>query len=209
MILISNNCFSGFYYKNLNLEYNHPLFWGIMSEKDLLFLIKNYKTINWNNFSFNSDNELKIPVCTLDKNINYFYTHYAYSESDNVPRFTVNEENGARNVWYKNNLEYAKEKYEKRIKRIDKNAIPAFVIIHDFTFDKRIHNENTCSDKILLRIVDLCNKNKYKLIVFTVKRDFLKIKNTKYVKWLNIDDFGYLHKLEEKYQNEVTDFINS
>lgn len=206
--LISNNCFSGFFYKNEGIQYNHPFVWGRITEDDLLNLILKYDKIDFNNYTFSNDNVRKVPVLKLcDTNSRYFYTHYAFSKADETPRLTENKENGARNIWYRHNLLYAIDKYKGRIERLDRGLKPQFLIVHDFYTDEALYSGNSCSDEKLLEIVQACNERDYKLIVLSVKRPFLNIKDNKNIKWLDLDDFGYLHILENKYHSTVKDFI--
>lgn len=50
MNIISNNCLGGFFYKFNNIQFNNPFIWSAILTDSMYYLIKNYDTINFNNF---------------------------------------------------------------------------------------------------------------------------------------------------------------
>lgn len=201
MYCISNNCFAGFLYKELGLEYNHPFIWCRVYERDILNMLKSWCKINWKNISIFKDSSRNCPKVNVDGKLEMLFPHYVYSEKDVIPRTTVLSTNGAVNVYCKDNIAYTKEKYLARISRMPE-GFPSIVIVHDFFTPE-------CSDdEIICQIAELCNRLQVKLFVISCKRPFMKLKNSEYVRWVDLNtSFPILPKLVSTYKNDILNFV--
>ena len=201
MFCISNNCFSGFLYRQMGIQYNHPFVWCRVNETDMLSMILKWKSIKWSNFMVTQDATRNIPRIKVDGTFSIQYPHYIYSADDIVPRTTVLETNGAVNVRYCDPLNYASHKYESRIARMP-TEMPAIVIVHDFFLP------GNSDDEVLKQIVALCNEARIKLFTISCKRPFLQIQNTEWVHWIDLDTpFPVLPEMVKAYKDELLSFI--
>lgn len=109
--IISDNCWGGFIYKNLNLKFNTPFIGLFIFSEDYINLLKNFDDIIYTKLEFMDPNNSKYkselenngtlgkyPIGVLNKDIEIHFLHY---ENENE----------------------AKEKWEKRVKRINKNNL--------------------------------------------------------------------------------------
>lgn len=117
MILIGNNCSSGFTYRKLNKEYNHPFIWSCMDATNMLKLIDEFDSINWFNVSihpaYKPGNMLTL---IIDKKIYVDYPHIKLDAAANVP-YIANTPSG-NDVMCNSPWEYCINKYIARVKRM-------------------------------------------------------------------------------------------
>ncbi len=201
LFCISNNCFSGFLYQNMGIQYNHPFVWCRVNECNVLNMLLRWETIDWTNIVVAEDQTRHVPCVNVQGFLPIIYPHYLYSESDTTPRTTVLETNGAVNVRYNKPMEYAKEKYLSRVSRMPK-TLPAIVIVHDFFTPE-------CSDdETLLKIADICNTKHIKLFTISCKRPFMHLTNTEYVRWIDLSTpFPILPEMVKTYKDDLLSFI--
>jgi len=128
MILFANNCVGSRIYSQEDQEFNHPFQWCIIKPNDMMYLIQNYKTIDWTNIKF-------IPRCKYWKNwtscgllvdghIHLWFTHYRYDKR--------RDHRIGHNVYKVDIEKFIREKYMTRLYRfleqnLDK-ARPIFLI---------------------------------------------------------------------------------
>ena len=131
MNLVGNSCIASFITKNdLKEEFSNPFVWCLIDFNSMYYLIKNWYKINFLNYEIKlTDNYITI---IIDKNIIVKYVHYKLS-NDETPIIKDVD------VYCKNILKYAEEKYLSRTKRmLDKNTKPTFIIANGFN-----HNLNS------------------------------------------------------------------
>lgn len=122
MLVITNNCMGGYFYRDeMKIQYNHPFFWGTMHD-DILKLILNWDKINFKKYVITKDEKSKY-ILIIDDIIKYKLIHYHFSSRDITIRKNDHD------VFYNKIEEYIKEKYETRINRmLNSNEKPIFII---------------------------------------------------------------------------------
>lgn len=115
MNIITNNCLGGHIYKDvLNEEYKNPFIWCFL---DPYFdFIQNYQNIDFKNYRIEKiDNKLDKFKIIIEDKYELKFVHYSFDANCDIPII-----NG-REVRYNKIWEYVVEKYEERLKRMDKN----------------------------------------------------------------------------------------
>lgn len=189
-MIISNNCAAGFFYKLNKIQYDNPFMWIRIKESELNTVISDYNNINWKNYKIIDSDRPNLKIVNVDNKINLLQAHYVKSDKDLEPRIVENNITGSINLYYNDIETYIRQKYESRISRMN-NKIDGIILIHDF-FPA---NSDTCSDEDVLKMVKLCEDKKIKLFIFSCKRKHLNIKNTKYIRWIDLEDLGILPNL--------------
>jgi len=161
MLLITNNCMGGYFYRDVvKTEYNHPFFWGTTSIS-MLNLIRNWDNINFKNYSIEKYGDWKFKIL-IDNKAEYRCLHYHFDKNTNKP--TVR----GCDVFYNKIWEYIQEKYETRLERMLKlNENPTFVI-HWFPGDG--YTEEMLDNFIKEDI-------KYKTVIFMPYKKYAGYKN--------------------------------
>lgn len=76
MLIISNNCVSGFIQRDiLNQAYNNPFIWTTIEGNDFYLLIKHFNEIDFMNYSIEKDNKWKFSI-VIENKITIQQTHY-------------------------------------------------------------------------------------------------------------------------------------
>lgn len=149
MLVFANNCFSGFLYKQLNTEFNHPLFWGgfyLDNHPEFYYhFIKEFYNINFTDYKIETEkdeytiNQFKkwhkdtsYPVYSFE-GWKYRFTHYVYDANADIPL------RKGMDIKYKHIFNYANEKFQKRLSKFPKNETPVFIV--HFNDDKPADNE--------------------------------------------------------------------
>lgn len=119
MYLISNNCVGSSLYALHHIQFNHPFVWGAFDLDDFIYLADNFNNINFNNIDFGLETRLyqtrNSVICNIDSKMKYHFSHYMQDDQMDEP---------GRNDTYKHTLLYkysiilAREKYERRLKRM-------------------------------------------------------------------------------------------
>ena len=134
MNIISNACFSGRYYQRKHMEFNNPFIWNQILPNDFIYLISNYQTINFanytispSNFFVRNGNKPKIPKyiykVTVDNKIDAHFVHYRYDKNANTPKIVGVD------VYYSKIAEYVEAKYQARLARMMQcSEAPNFII---------------------------------------------------------------------------------
>ena len=170
MNLISNNCSAAFYYKFSSTAFNHPFMWCLFTPQDIIYLIKNYESIDFGNIGlprldgklFPSSNLVtrlvkegrNIIGVNIDDKVTAWYVHYLFDAHTDSPK-TVGVD-----VFCKRNFEYTYEKYISRLHRNGISEHPTFLIVafphHNWT-DEYI--TELCSINTDKKILLMTNKN--------------------------------------------------
>lgn len=125
MNIIGNSCVSSYITRDLiHEQFNNPFTWCSVSEADILYVIKHYDKINWdnvqitlyNNFTF----KIKCIKAIVDACIEIKYPHYCLSNSE----LTIK----GINVYSKNIIDWAHEKYISRLERMKSAGKPFFCL---------------------------------------------------------------------------------
>ena len=144
-LVISANCIAGFWYGDIvKTAYEHPFIWSIVRLSDLIYLIKNFDTINFNNVTAKiSDGEVvrrdgdKWVKVVVDGKINAYFVHYKENKDleEDAPKIS------GTNVVAKNILKYAEETWKRRCARIPYNKKRVWVF-----WDDRINTDVDLSE---------------------------------------------------------------
>lgn len=132
--IVSSNCISGFWYRDIvKIPYEVPFIWSILKLSDMLYLIRNFDSIDYSNITAEiSEGEIvrkdgsKWAKIILDNRINVYFVHYA--ENKNLTGETI--VNGIR-VISNNITKYAKDVWLRRCNRMPFNKKRVFVFWDD------------------------------------------------------------------------------
>lgn len=139
MNIISNNCLNGYLYRDcLKEEFGNPFIWTVIDFNSMLYLIKNWNTINFKNYELVKDESWNFSII-IDNKVKVQYVHYKFNKNvefrDKTGPGTDVESN---KIW-----EYIIQKYEERLARmIKKNEKPIFCICNGNTLFKDCHYTN-------------------------------------------------------------------
>ena len=125
MNIIGNSCASSYITRDLiHEQFNNPFTWCSVSEADILYVMKHYDKINWENVQIslynNATFNIKCTKAIVDSCIEIKYPHYCLSNS----ALTVK----GINVYANNIVEWVQEKYISRIGRMKFAGKPFFCI---------------------------------------------------------------------------------
>ena len=176
--IISNNCWAGIFYRNNNLEYLSPTLGLFFMAKEYIKFIYNIKYYIQKDITFISVNESK-------------YASYLKKLNYNSP-IGVIEDLEIMFLHYKSEEE-AKEKWERRKKRIDWENI-----IYKFS------DQNMCTYEELKKFEEFDAKNK---ICFTTRK-YSDINSIQIKKYKNSENVSDDIKSYKRYFN-VYKFINN
>ena len=122
MNIIGNNCIPSAIYKIKGEIYNHPFFWCAIPVDQYIWMIENFKKIDWTKITFSLEQyyEDKSIYSVLGKvgEIELHFLHYRLSDG---PTKTV-----GRNTFSKDIIKYAKDKWFKRLKLLDRTGLKFF-----------------------------------------------------------------------------------
>ena len=126
MNIIANSCCGGHLYKSLFKQpFQNPFIWNIIDFNSMLYLIKNYDKINFNNYELIKDNKWNFKII-IDNHIIIQYVHYKFNEKCNKPI------RKGMDVFYNKIWEYIVEKYEDRKNRMIRNKESPIFILADW-----------------------------------------------------------------------------
>ena len=179
MNIIANNCIGARLYQITKKQFPNPFMWMTFSSiDDYVKLIENYDNIDLNNPTFEletyKENKHKSVLVTLDNDIKLHYIHYIQDDTKDNP---VKESNT--NILYKDILTYSKEKWFKRVNRI--NEEPIFL----YSFNNLDIN-NTFYLKLVNKILNI--NTKYKIIILIHKSYELRKSIPKNINIIRLSD---------------------
>lgn len=100
-MIIANNCLAADLYYSNHKKYDHPFMWCVLLHNDLLNLIKNFKTLNYNNFYLKHNEHIKNAYdLIIDNKVKIQYLHYLKDDKYKVPTKTKDRFNEERNISY-------------------------------------------------------------------------------------------------------------
>ena len=158
MNIISNNCLAGLIYHEIKQIYpNQFIFVGIDLD-DFIYLIENYNNINFSNVNFDLEYRLsktyKSVVAIVDNKIKIHFSHYQEDKTkDKITKY-----DDSYNVYYKNIIDYAKNKWFERLKR--NNNKPTFL----YSFNSLDPNSNEYYE-ILNRLFSIKKESELTIII--------------------------------------------
>lgn len=189
MLLITNNCTGGYFYRDVvKKEYNHPFFWGTM-RLSMLDLVLNFDTINFDNYEIIKDKKWNFSL-KIDNKITYDLLHYHFSVYDNQPR------NAGCDIYYNRIWEYILYKYETRLARFKELKENPIFAIQWFPGDG--FNENILNEFIK-------NEFKYKTIIFMPYKKYKNYRKDNLI--LIYDELSKSPLASEKLAKKVKQFV--
>lgn len=159
MNIISNNCTTGFLYRNMGIQFNNPFFWNLISAEDYTNLILNFNYIDFNSTEFQLSESGWVYVM-IDNKIRVNYIHCKYKSGSKTERIGFD-------IFSDDPIYYAKNKYISRLERMKlSEERPLFFICEDIT-----PNVDTVTNKNLTEVLNkLRDKGcKEQLVLFTHK----------------------------------------
>ena len=121
MNIIANDCTGGFIYRDiLKMEYSNPFIFSKVLLDDFIYLVNNYKTINFRKFKLCQSSEWRFYI-RVDDSINIQYNHYRFDPTINGIK------KDPPNVYSNHIWEYVVSKY---INRLDRMVDPPIFIGH-------------------------------------------------------------------------------
>lgn len=120
MNIISNNCLSGFLYKDfLKQEFGNPFVWSVIDFKSMLYLVQNYDKINFRNYKLVKDKNWNFSII-IDEHVKIQYVHYKFSPTATT---IIHNPMIAGEVFYNKIWEYIIAVYDKRLTRMSEKPI--------------------------------------------------------------------------------------
>ena len=148
MNIISNCCAGGYIYRDyLKIQYPNPFIWCFIPFNDYYTLIKNYKTMNFENVELIKYNTIfsrkedltdfqyntNVGLC-IDKKVKIGWPHNYYSPHDSLPRIYNCE------VYYNKNWELTLDNWNKRIVRSNVKEKPIWLFLTQNIVDFNLEN---------------------------------------------------------------------
>lgn len=191
MNIISNNCLGGFLYRDLlKTEYKSPFIWTLMEPDLYIEFIDNFENINFDNFELTNDSkELSNKFSIIiDEKYKLEFIHAHFDKSSNKPKI-VNAD-----VYYCKIWEYIVEVYTRRLERMKHETDKLFLF-----------HEPNLPYKNLNKLPEICEKHKYKCLIFANDDDVIE---NDYCKKFSIDKkWPTYQPLIEKYKKVFIDYL--
>ena len=190
--IITNNCLGGFIYRDIfKCKYQNPFIWTLFEINDFIDFINNFEKINFNNITIDKngidlnnnfitviDNKyrLKNPHIKFDKNFD------KPTKSTKYPWY----------IYYNKPWEYIFEKYNKRLALM--KGKPKFLIYEPEITEKQIE-----------KLIDICEKHKYKCCIITNKN----VIETKYINKIEFEtnNLEWEKDLIPKCKKKIIEFL--
>ena len=194
MNIVSNNCIGGRLYEVRNEQFANQFIWARILHSDFIYLINNFDNIDFSNVSFNLEyyksKDYQNVICKLDNKISMHFTHYVYNENYETPYKKDLD------VLYKNILEYSKDKYFNRLKRM--SGKPIFV----YSFN----GVNSKSEEYIKRIHDVLKIKDKKIYIIAYKSVEINSEIPENIKIIYLDD-DILNSTTANIAKNIKDFI--
>ena len=115
MLIISNNCISGFLQRDyFKQAYNNPFIWTTIEPNDFINLVLNFDSINFKKFELFKDKDWNF-FLNIDNCFDVRFTHYKFNA--NTSKLTIGGPN-KNDIFYNKIWEYIVEKYTSRLNRM-------------------------------------------------------------------------------------------
>ena len=132
MTIIGNDCVSARIYEQLGKQFNTPFTWARIPYDDFIYILENFKIIDFNNFYVDLakhcktgwDTERFVGHVKIENRLDLLYSHYVQNKKHKVPT-----KNGL-DIMYDNAISYTKEKYISRLNRMNINDKNLFAVLH-------------------------------------------------------------------------------
>lgn len=132
MTIIGNDCVSARIYEQLGKQFNTPFTWARIPYDDFIYILENFKIIDFNNFYVDLakhcktgwDTERFVGHVKIENRLDLLYSHYVQNKKHKVPT-----KNGL-DIMYDNTINYTKEKYISRLNRMNINDKNLFAVLH-------------------------------------------------------------------------------
>lgn len=126
MNIITNSCVGGYLYKDyFKIPYENPFIWSYIDFNSFIYLMMNFKTINYKNIRIENNNHI-----IIDDKVDVHYLHYIKDNSCSKPTF-VKKDNTIR---YSNIEDYTLDKYLRRLSRMNIDDNPIFIFAHSYIY---------------------------------------------------------------------------
>jgi len=154
MNIVCNNCVGGRLYESIKEQFSSPFIWERIEHADFMYLIKNFKNINFKNTEFSLEyyksKDYQNVLCRVDNKISIHFTHYVYDKD------TENPTKRNLDILYKDILTYCKSKYLTRLSRMVDDPIFVYSLngfkFSDEEYNKRIKDVSLINDKCIYLI---------------------------------------------------------
>lgn len=149
MNIIGNNCIPSAIYKIKKEKYNHPFFWCAIPVDQYIWMIENFKKIDWTKIQFSletyyEDKSIKSVLGKVGK-IELHFLHYRLSDGPTKIE--------GRNTFSKDIIEYAKEKWFSRLKLLDRTGLK-------FLFSCKVLDKNSPAyEKYIDKFLSMTTRN--------------------------------------------------
>ncbi len=127
MNIICTNCVGSRLYQELDIQYNNPFMWCIMSYDSFRILMTNFYNINFNEFRFTDENGISSIV--IDNKIKVLYPHYLQDDLYDTPTKIEIGKYDVRDVHYNDIRSYTIQKYKSRLNRMNIFDENVFVLV--------------------------------------------------------------------------------
>ena len=199
MNIISNNCLSGFLYRDiLKSEYKNPFIWTSIFSDSFNELLNNFENINFQNVKVIKENKQLDNSCLtiIDNKYKIHNSHIFLSQKDTIPRNAYdNIHVDWVNVYYNKPDEYILTKFKNRVLRMDNDIRVCMYDANSYGFT--IEN--------IKSIIKTCNMKKYKSLIFTEKEIEENLENVKIIHIKHSDP--WIINLYNNYMNEIMEFL--
>jgi hypothetical protein len=123
--IISNNCFGGFIYKNLHIQYNNPFIFSMVHFSDIAHIFMD--SLNWANIQLEHTKGPHYRNSAFDIVVdNHIRIHYVHYLEDMVHEPPIIQDG---NVLGKDIYKYVADKYIERVKRMCSMYIQPYYIL--------------------------------------------------------------------------------
>lgn len=196
MNIITDSCLGGFLYRDILKEnYKNPFIWTRIGINEFIDFVDNFENIDFTNVMIDKDGPGLTNFKTIiDDKYTFTNRHIIFSKNDIIPR--VNYDNIHTdwvNVYYNKPWEYILEKYNNRVKRMDKNIVVAIYVA-----EKKYTPQ-------LNKLAEVCLKHKYPCLIIHSE----KIQENEVTKTYVCDyKEPWIDNLYKHCKKEIEEFIN-
>ena len=176
--VVSNSCLGVNYYHLLHSEYKSPFIGDVIEPEEFIKLLDNLDTMDMSNISQHKTGIIN--TIRIDNKVDVHYIHL-----------------------FDNKIQ---ERYLRRLERFNKNDI--LVLVRLYSADE-IYGPEPLSlhllPKHIDKVVDICNKKNYKLMVFDSTEDYYmqKYEQSDKLKYIKVSDKLHLDDILPIYQKEI------
>lgn len=133
MNIITNNCVAAAIYQIKKTQFTNPFMWTLMSAQDFIYLVQNFKSIDFSKIKLTTDiyKEKLVYKLIVDGKLNVLYIHHKKDKTKMIPTKIK------RDIWYANIENYIIDCWNRRLKRMTET--PKFIVVsYGWTYDQII-----------------------------------------------------------------------